>query len=295
MSPIEHLTFFNRPQLHDATLLFALSGWMDGGMVSTGTVKRMMDSRVITEVAQIDADPFYVFNAPGPMEVATLFRPEVKLADGMIVDAAKLPENTFHADVENNLAFFLGKEPNLKWQAFADSIFGVCREIGVRRIVFIGSFGGTVPHTRQPRMFGSISSPHLRPLLDDNGLRPSDYDGPSSFSTFLLAQAQRHELEMINLVAEIPGYLQGINPLSIEVVTRRLAKLLNVPVDLDALRHASNTWEARVSEAVEKDAELAQTIRKLEERYDNELIGVVTAEEGDGDETDDGDDDSDGE
>jgi proteasome assembly chaperone (PAC2) family protein len=77
---------------------------------------------------------------------------------------------------------------------------------------------------------------------------------------------------MFSLVAEIPGYLEGVNPLSIETVSRRLAKVLNIPVDLAAMREASNAWEVEVSEAVQKDEELAATVRKLEEEYDNELI-----------------------
>jgi hypothetical protein len=77
---------------------------------------------------------------------------------------------------------------------------------------------------------------------------------------------------MLSLVAEIPGYLQGINPMSIEAISRRVAAMLDIPLDIDSLRAASNQWEARVSEAVEKDAELAETIRKLEEEYDNALI-----------------------
>ena len=77
---------------------------------------------------------------------------------------------------------------------------------------------------------------------------------------------------MLSLVAEIPSYLQGINPLSIEAVARRLASILGQPIDLDAMREASNQWEAQITEAVEKDDELADTIRKLEDQYDNELI-----------------------
>ena len=41
---------------------------------------------------------------------------------------------------------------------------------------------------------------------------------------------------MISLVAEIPSYLSGTNPYCIEAVTRRLAKMLNLRVDLDSLR-----------------------------------------------------------
>ena len=77
---------------------------------------------------------------------------------------------------------------------------------------------------------------------------------------------------MASLVAEIPGYLHGINPMSIEAVTRRLAKILKLSLDLDALRVASTQWELEVTAAVEQNEELATKIRELEEQYDNELL-----------------------
>lgn len=267
----QHLTILTRPPLTNATLLLALGGWMDGGLVSTGTVERLMENRPLTPFAHIDPDPFYIYNFPGSMEIAAIFRPEVKYIDGM-VDRIEMPENIFHADVAANLAFFLGKEPNTQWQAFADAIFEAAAAAGVARIIFIGSFGGTVPHTREPRMFGSVSHEHLKEQLAANGVKLSDYEGPASFSTLLLAQAPKRGMEMLSLVAEIPGYLQGINPLSIQAVSRRLAAMLNMPVDLDSLRKASDAWEQQVTEAVEKDSDLAETVRKLEEQYDNELI-----------------------
>jgi len=261
------------PPLNNATLLLALTGWMDGGEVSTGTVKHLMDNRELIPVARIDPDPFYIFNFPGPMEIASIFRPETTIRKGIVKRQPKLPENLFQVDPANNLVFFLGAEPNLRWQAFADAFFELTAKLNITRIIFMGSFGGTVPHTREPRLFGSVSHKHLTNILTANNLKPSDYTGPSSFSNLLLAQAPRHNIEMLTFVAEIPGYLNGENPLSIEAVTRRLGKLLNQPIDIDALRNASNSWEQQVSEAVEKDAELAATVKKLEEDYDNELIG----------------------
>lgn len=274
----EHLTINSRPSLRDATLLVALTGWMDGGLVSTGTVRSLMEDRTVVEIARVEPDPFYIYNFPGSMEIAAVFRPHVKYEEGFITEL-QTPDNVFQCDVENNLVFFLGQEPNLKWQAFADAIFDMAELVGVRRILFIGSFGGTVPHTREPRLYGSVSHTRLREQLREHNVRLSDYEGPAGFSTLLLAQAPRHGLEMLSLVAEIPGYLQGLNPLSIEAVTRRLSALLNLPVDVNRLRSASNEWEAQVSEAVAQDEKLASTVRKLEEKYDNELIGVVPAEE----------------
>lgn len=268
----ESLTILARPRLNEATMLLALTGWMDGGLVSTGTVRRMMDGHGAEEIARIDPDPYYIYNFPGNMEVASVFRPRVKYEDGLITEL-DLPENVFYCDPAAKLVFFLGQEPNLRWQAFADCIFSLAKDVGVTRIVFMGSFGGTVPHTREPRLYGSVSHERLKPILEEFGVRLSDYEGPSGFSTFLLKQSPGHGIDMLSLVAEIPGYLQGLNPLSIEAVTRRLARMLNQSVDVDRLRKASNAWEQQVTEAVEKDEELAATVRKLEEQYDNELIG----------------------
>ena len=160
---------------------------MDGGTVSTGTVRGLMRNRDAIEIARIDPDPFYIYNFPGSMEIAALFRPAVKYSDG-IVREFELPANIFHCDEANRLVYFIGQEPNLRWQEFADCIFEVIRQVGVKRIIFMGSFGGTVPHTREPRMFASVSHPHLKKQLSEQGFRFSDYEGPAGFSTMLLRE-----------------------------------------------------------------------------------------------------------
>jgi proteasome assembly chaperone (PAC2) family protein len=269
----DELRLVDPPKLQNATLLLALTGWMDGGSVSTGTVKHLMGMgrRTSRTIGRIEPDAFYIYNFPGDMETSALFRPHVVYEDG-VVTQYDIPANAIYADENANLVFFVGKEPNIRWQAFADCIFEMTHSVGVGRIIFMGSFGGAVPHTREPRLYGSVSEKKLLPLLNEYHLRPSDYEGPGSFATLLLHEARRHKLEMLSIVAEIPGYLQGINPLSIETISRRLSGILNVPVDLDELRSASNEWEAKVSEAVGKDPELAETIQKLENAYDNELL-----------------------
>src|SRR5262249_35044273 len=155
---------------------------MDGGLVSTGTVKGVMSHCNVTEIAKIEPDPFYIYNFPGSMEIAALFRPEVKYGDGMVVDF-ELPSNRFYCDPSKNLIFFIGKEPNLRWEQYSDCIFDVAVRSGVKKIIFMGSFGGTVPHTREPRMFASVSHERLKAVLKTHGFRLSDYEGPGSFAT----------------------------------------------------------------------------------------------------------------
>ena len=243
---------------------------MDGGDVSTGTVQRLVDLLRAEPIAKIDPEPFYIYNIPGPMEIAAVFRPHIEIEDGLM-KKVEMPRNTFYCRESANLVLFLGKEPNLHWRTFGDCVFDLARKVGVRRILFVGSFGGAVPHTREPRLYVTCSDRELLPEMEQYGVRRSGYDGPGSFTSYLMAHAASEGLEMVSLVAEIPGYLQGTNPTSIEAVTRRLAKILKLSLDLDSLRAASTQWELQISSVVEQDQELAERVRRLEDEYDDDL------------------------
>jgi proteasome assembly chaperone (PAC2) family protein len=271
MTDNDYLRLRQPPALNEATLVLAFNGWMDGGDVSTGTVRRLVDLLSAQPVADIDPDPFYIYNFPGSMEVTALFRPHIEIEDGL-VKTLDLPSNTFYSYEPANLVLFVGDEPNLRWQTFGECIFRFSRNVGVRRILFVGSFGGTVPHTREPRLYVTCSDAGIFAEMEQYGVRRSNYAGPGSFTSYLMMQAPAVDLEMVSLVAEIPAYLQGTNPASIEAVTRRLAKILQLPLDLGSLRAASTEWELEVSTAVDEDDDLADTIRRLEEDYDNDLL-----------------------
>jgi proteasome assembly chaperone (PAC2) family protein len=265
------------PVLNRATLVLAFTGWMDGGDVSTGTVQRLVDLLGAKRVAEIDPDPFYLFNFPGSMEVAALFRPAIAIKDGLVV-SLELPANAFYCHEETNLVLFLGREPNLRWRGFADCVLEFGRRVGVGRMLFVGSFGGAVPHTREPRLHVTCSEGRLLQEMERYGLRRTGYQGPGSFASYLMTRAPAAGVEMVSLAVEIPGYLQGRNPMSIEAVTRRLAKILQVPLELGELRAESTEWELRVSQAIDQDENLAKTVRRLEEAYDDELLRSAGSE-----------------
>ena len=265
------------PALERATLVLAFTGWMDGGEVSTGTVSRLVHLLGANPIAEIDAEPFTIYNIPGSMEIAALFRPPVEIEDGL-VKGFSMPQNVFYSHDAANLVLFLGREPNLRWRTFGECIVSLALQVGVRRILFVGSFGGSVPHTRQPRLYVSCSDADLLAEMRQFGMQKSTYKGPGSFTSYLMTRAESAGLEMVSLVAEIPSYLQGANPASIEAVTRRLAKILKLPLDLAALRSASTEWELQVSSIVDENQELASTIRELENSYDNQLLSQEAEE-----------------
>lgn len=265
------LQITRRPALHEATLVLAFSGWMDGGDVSTGTVSRLVQLTGAEPFASIDPDPFYIYNFPGPMEIAALFRPPVEIHRG-VTRKIEFPSNTFYCREQTNVALFIGKEPNLRWKLFGDSILRLAADVGVRRILFVGSYGGSVPHTREPHLYVTCSDKHLVKEMTKYGVERTGYEGPGSFTSYLMTRAPQADLEMISLVVEIPSYLQGPNVSCIEAATRRLAKILKLPLDLDSLRAASTIWEMEVSQQVEQDESLSEQIRELERAYDDQLL-----------------------
>ena len=252
-------------------MLLGFSGWMDGGQVATGTVRHLIDAVGAARIAEIEPEGFYIYNLPGPMEISALFRPHTVIADGLVA-TCEFPENVFHADEATGLILFCGKEPNLNWEDFADCLFTLASELAVEMIYFIGSYAGVVPHTRDPRLYCSVSEAGLKAILEPHGLGFSNYEGPAGISTYLTRLAGERGLPMAAIVAEIPAYIYGPNPRCIEAVTRRTAAILGLSIDLDGLRSTTDGFEDKVNEAVGERPELAEMIHKMESAYDSQLF-----------------------
>jgi len=265
------LDIYKRPKLDNPRMLLGFTGWMDGGNVSTGTVKCLIDKLGGERFAEIEPEGFYIYSLPGSMEIAALFRPHAKIEKGLITTFG-IPANEFFVSEESNLILFLGSEPHLHWEEFSQRIFSLCAEFGVKEIYFIGSVAGLVPHTREPRFFCSVSDAQLKAAFEQYGVKFTDYEGPASIITFLTANANKHDLSMATLVATIPAYVQGRNPKCIEAMMRRLVGILGLQIELDDLRAVSDEFEKKLSDVVQEQPELAGNVQKLEEDYDNEIF-----------------------
>lgn len=265
----ESLTIHNRPSLRDARMVIGLSGWMDGGEVSTGTVQYLAGKLDAEKLAEIDPGEFYIYNFPGSMEISALFRPRTKIEDGLITDFQE-PVNEFRYSEENNLVLFQGKEPNLRWKDYAECVMKVVSEFDVRKICFAGSVASLIPHTREPHFHSSISDASLKSDLERFGLSPTNYEGPASIVTYLARLSAERGVQMATVVAEIPAYVQGKNLKSLEAVTRKVADILELPIDLDDLKAMAESFAQRLSKTIEERPELAAHIRKMEEEYDKE-------------------------
>ena len=96
----DKLKIYDTPKLTDGRLIVGLSGWMDGGDVSTGTINWMARKLGAEKIAEIAPQGFYLYNFPGSMELTALFRPYTRIKEGLI-ETLQMPTNHFYCSEEN--------------------------------------------------------------------------------------------------------------------------------------------------------------------------------------------------
>ena len=84
--------------------------------------------------------------------------------------------------------------------------------------------------------------------------------------------APQKGVEMINLVVEIPMYIQATNPKGISSALGILSSLLNLPLVGEDLVNMSEEFDRNVEQLVKKYPDLVERIKKLEENYDREIL-----------------------
>jgi len=255
-----------RPQLRRPVLVAAFRGWNDGGQGATlaaGYLAKQWDAE---QFASIEPEQFYDFQA---------MRPQVSLEDGM-TRKLEWPENTFfHARVpggDRDAVILLGTEPNLRWKTFSGLVLGLAEELGVERAVTFGSLLADVPHTRPAPVTAAATD---ESLMQELGLEPSRYEGPTGIVGVLLDACRGAGISSLSLWAAVPHYVSlAPSPRAALALVRRFGELMSVDVVVDELEQAADEYSDQVSEAVSADADTAAYVEELERRVD-----MMSAEE----------------
>jgi proteasome assembly chaperone (PAC2) family protein len=249
-----------RPELRDPVLVAAFRGWNDGGQGASLAAGYLAKAWEAERFAEIDAEGFYDFQATRPM---------VTLEDG---ETRKLewPDNGFfHARVpgsRRDAVILIGTEPNLRWRTFAGLVLGLAQDLGVERIVTFGSLLADVPHTRPAPVTAAATDAQM---VEELGLEPSRYEGPTGIVGVLLDAARKASIPSLSLWAAVPHYVSlAPSPRAALALVNRFGELLQLDIDTDELETASDEYSEQVSEAVSTDADTAAYVEELERRVD---------------------------
>ncbi len=241
-------------------MIVAFRGWNDGGQgasLAGGYLAKTWDA---DRFAEIEPENFFDFQAT---------RPHVSLVEGL-TRRIDWPDNAFyHAPVpglDRDAVLLLGIEPNLRWRTFSELVVELARELGIEMLITLGSLLADVPHTRPSPVTGAATDPKL---MEEMGLEPSRYEGPTGIVGILHDTARRDKLPSVSLWAAVPHYVSlAPSPRAALALCQRLGELIGAPVDTAELEEAVEAYNEQVSEAVAADAETQAYVEELEQRSD---------------------------
>ena len=257
---MSELIVSSRPELRRPVLVAAFRGWNDGGQGATlagGYLARQWGAE---SFAEIESENFYDFQA---------VRPNVSLEEGL-TRKLEWPTNTFlHApipELDRDAVILLGVEPNLRWKTYSGLVLELTQELGIELVVTLGSLLADVPHTRAAPVSAAASDPSL---VEELGVEPSRYEGPTGIVGVLLDACRRAGLPSVSLWAAVPHYVSlAPSPRAALALCRRLGELVGTDIDVAELEQAAEEYSEQVTEAVASDAETAAYVEELERRVD---------------------------
>lgn len=248
---------FVQPALRGATAIFAFEGWNDAGESATSALNFIDESIKTVPLAEIDSEIFYDF---------TVSRPEI------VIDAenrrqVRWPGNAFRygvADASNQLVTCVGVEPHLRWRCFCDCIGEVLKNIGVERVILLGSYLADVVYSQPVQVTGVASDASV---LERIGVQASNYQGPTGILGVLGERFQQDGFETLSLWAGLPHYINARpNPRGALALVQVLSEFLGLHFDLDPLDRSAAEFEERISKLVSRDPELSDYVKQLKRR-----------------------------
>src|SRR4051795_193119 len=257
---MSELIVSSRPDLRRPVLIAAFKGWNDGGQGATLGGSFLAKQWGAEQFAEIDSENFYDFQA---------VRPNVSLEDGL-TRKIEWPTNTFlHAPIpglDRDAVILLGVEPNLRWRTYTRLVLELVQELEVELVVTLGSLLADVPHTRPAPVSAAASD---AALVEELGVEPSRYEGPTGIVGILLDACRQEGLASISLWAAVPHYVSlAPSPRAALALCQRLGDILEAGIDTDELEEASERYSEQVSEAVASDEETSAYVAELEQRAD---------------------------
>jgi len=262
---MEELVIHHIPPLSAPRLVAGFAGWPNAAAASTATIAYLCKKLEAERFAQIEPYSFYNFSS---------LRPVTLIKEGSI-RGLEFPNNDFYF-WKNKLSgediiLFLGTEPQIRWDRFADCILSLVQEVKVKWVYTIGGTYDRVPHTKEARISMVVNDPSLIKEVEPYEVGLIEYQGPSSIHTFLLTAFRRKGIPAVSLWGHAPYYIQVENYKVVYALLRRLTKMLGIEINLEDIKVKALYLDEQVNKAISQNPQLESYVKKLEEEF--EAIG----------------------
>ena len=145
-------------------------------------------------------------------------------------------------------------------EAYTESVIKVLNKLNVKRYILLGSMYDAVPHTR-PLIVSGSSNGISTGVLENAGVKGSDYEGPTTITGLISQKVHEYEIELMSLIVHLPQYAQLENNYS---GLLRIMKILNSlypsSVDLGQINKKAEQQHTQLCVAVESDPQINEVV-----------------------------------
>jgi proteasome assembly chaperone (PAC2) family protein len=250
------LQLWQRPETDETYMLAGWRQWADAGNTSSGLANYLIEQTNATRIGLLQPTHFYLFQAPGTHH---FLRPDVTLEEGL-VKSFQTHSNEFHywRSEDKGLVIFLGDEPHLNAELYADLWLDAVEALGIRRVVCLGGVFGATPYNRDREIHAIYSLPRLKTALEPYAVKFSNYEGGSTIGAYLAHRAGQRGMELVDLYAFVPAY--DFSQITKQVQGLRIDS--DYQAWFDILRRVNHMFELNISLAdlEVRSLELASTM-----------------------------------
>ncbi|OBG97194.1 proteasome protein [Mycobacterium sp. E136] len=262
---------FPAPQLSSKdgrgpVLIHALEGFSDAGRAIRLAAQHLKDTLDTELVASFAIDELLDYRSRRPLMT-------FKTDHFTNYEDPELNLYAMRDSVGTPFLLLAGMEPDLRWERFITAVRLLAEQLGVRRVVGLGTIPMAVPHTRPITMTAHSSD---KELISDHQPWIGEVQVPASVSNLLEFRMSQHGHEVVGFTVHVPHYLaQTDYPAAAEALLAEVARNASLQFPLEALVAAGAEVLTKINEQVEQSPEVAQVVAALERQYD----AYMTAQE----------------
>lgn len=271
------------PEAEEIYMFAGWRQWADAGSTSSGLPQYLIEQTGARQIGSINPDGFYLFQIPGTHD---LVRPVVKFKEGYPESLETQHNELYYAEHnQHGLLIFLGDEPQMDVERYAQTFLEIAKSLGVKRIVGLGGVYGELPYDKERLISSIYSLPELKEELDDIAVNLSDYHGGASVGSYICRRAGEQGIEYVSFYAFVPAYdfstvSQIANSIRVENdfmawlgIMQRIDHMLHLELDLTDLEQKSKDLVKLFDSKIEElDSEAPQLgvrdyLNRLSEEY----------------------------
>lgn len=258
----ELVELIERPKADEIYMIAGWRQWADAGAVSSELPQYLIEHTKAHKIGRLRSEGFYLFQVPG---THAFLRPEIKFVEGHRKTLTTHQNEIYYSgDAQRGLVLFLGEEPHMNGERYAEAFFNAARELGVKRVAGLGGVYGQLPYDKDRAVSCVYSMPAMQEELSKYAVTFSNYEGGASLGSYLADKAEKMGIEYFTFYAFSPAYdfshfSQQLQGLRVEndyrswyELMRRFNHMFHLDIDLADLERQSEDLTASIGAKIDE-------------------------------------------